>query len=154
MKIINIEQIKLLLDNEAISAYSIEKESKISRQTITSIRRGDTTLEKVPLNTLIALQSFLNDHPLSISYDYDQIIEELKHDKAYDIDDPLFVLRKKETLPATDHHPIIDYTSKTYPLHNFIKECEETFGDMSDYYFEFKNSDDLLEEMEDMNKII
>lgn len=154
MKIINIEQIKLLLDNEAISAYSIEKESKVSRQTITSIRRGDTSLGKVPLNTLMSLQLFLNDHSPSISYDYEHMIAELKHDIAYKIDNPLFVLRKKETLPATDHHPIIDYASKTYPPHKFIEECEETFGDMSDYYFEFKNSDDLLEEMEDMNKII
>lgn len=44
----------MLIDNQAVSAYSIEKEVDISRQTITKIRRGETSLEKVPFHTIIS----------------------------------------------------------------------------------------------------
>lgn len=64
--------------------------------------------------------------PPSISYDYTDLIADLKQDIEEGIDNPLFVFRKKEPLPSTDHCPILDYASKTYPLNTFINECEKS----------------------------
>ena len=63
MKIINIEAIKQLLNDNSISAYSIEKETGFSRDRLAKIRRGDIDLDNVSLKSLKQLQSYVNNHP-------------------------------------------------------------------------------------------
>ena len=61
MKIINIEVIKQLLNDNSISAYSIEKETGFSRDRLAKIRRGDIDLDNVSLKSLKQLQAFINN---------------------------------------------------------------------------------------------
>ena len=63
MKIINIEAIKRLLNDNSISAYKIGKESGMPRQNISALRRGDIDLDNVSLKSLKQLQSYVNNHP-------------------------------------------------------------------------------------------
>ncbi|MGX7358130.1 MULTISPECIES: helix-turn-helix domain-containing protein [Dolosigranulum] len=61
MKIINIEAIKQLLNDNSISAYSIEKETGFSRHTLAKLRRNETDFDKLSLKSLKQLQSFINN---------------------------------------------------------------------------------------------
>lgn len=64
MKIINIEAIQQLLNDNSISAYSIEKESGFSRDTLAKLRRNETAFDKLSLKSLKSLkqlQSFINN---------------------------------------------------------------------------------------------
>ncbi|QTJ56139.1 hypothetical protein [Dolosigranulum pigrum] len=63
MDIINLKQINHLIENEHISAYSIEKETGFSRDRLAKIRRGDIDLDNVSLKSLKQLQSYVNNHP-------------------------------------------------------------------------------------------
>ncbi|WP_201711181.1 hypothetical protein [Dolosigranulum pigrum] len=63
MDIINLKQINQLIENEYISAYSIEKETGFSRDRLAKIRRGDIDLDNVSLKSLKQLQSYVNNHP-------------------------------------------------------------------------------------------
>lgn len=60
MNIINLNQIKQLLNDHSISAYKIGKESGMPRQNISSLRRGDIDLDNLSLKSLKQLQSFIN----------------------------------------------------------------------------------------------
>lgn len=68
MKIINIEAIKQLLNDNSISAYSIEKESGFSRDTLAKLRRGEKELDNLSLKSLKQLQSFINNQRDSDHY--------------------------------------------------------------------------------------
>lgn len=63
MDIINLKQINQLIENEHISAYSIEKETGFSRDRLAKIRRGDIDLDNVSLKSLKQLKSYVNNHP-------------------------------------------------------------------------------------------
>ena len=63
MDIINLKQINQLIENEHISAYSIEKETGFSRDRLAKIRRRDIDLDNVSLKSLKQLQSYVNNHP-------------------------------------------------------------------------------------------
>ena len=62
MDIINLKQINQLIENEHISAYSIEKETGFSRDRLAKIRRGDIDLDNVSLKSLKQLHSYVNNH--------------------------------------------------------------------------------------------
>ncbi|QTJ34761.1 hypothetical protein FE326_05570 [Dolosigranulum pigrum] len=66
MDIINLKQINQLIENEHISAYSIEKETGFSRDRLAKIRRGDIDLDNVSLKSLKQLQSYVNNHPKTL----------------------------------------------------------------------------------------
>lgn len=63
MKIINIEAIQQLLNDNSIGAYSIEKETGFSRHTLAKLRRNETEFDKLSLKSLKQLQSYVNNHP-------------------------------------------------------------------------------------------
>lgn len=56
MNIINLKQIKQLLNDHSIRAYKIGKESGMPRQNISALRRGDIDLDNVSLKSLKQLQ--------------------------------------------------------------------------------------------------
>lgn len=59
MDIINLKHIKQLLNSD-IASYTIGNDSGVPRQTISSLRRGDTKLENMSLKNIIKLQSYIN----------------------------------------------------------------------------------------------
>lgn len=60
MDIINLKHIKQLLNSD-IASYTIGNDSGVPRQTISSLRRGDTKLENMSLKNIIKLQSYINE---------------------------------------------------------------------------------------------
>lgn len=60
--IINIEEIEKLIFNLSISAYRIEKETGISRMTITNYRNGIANMEKMTVSNAMKLQKMIEEN--------------------------------------------------------------------------------------------
>lgn len=58
--IINTNKIEELIFSESISAYSIEKETGVSRMTITNYRNGVSDFENMTLTNAMKLQELIN----------------------------------------------------------------------------------------------
>lgn len=109
--IIKTEQVKLVLYNTALTGYFLEKSGiGISRQAISQLRnKGEENFEKLPLETIMKVQKWIDDGNYRFSYDYSELLEELISDYEEGItDDKIYVVRKEfdERLGTC---PIVDY---------------------------------------------
>lgn len=109
--IIKTEQIKEVLYNNALTGYFLEKSGiGITRQAISQLRnKGVENFEKLPLETIMKIQKWIDDGNYKFSYDYSELLEELISDYEEGItDDKIYVVRKEfdERLGAC---PIVDY---------------------------------------------
>lgn len=109
--IIKTEQIKEVLYNNALTGYSLEKSGiGISRQAISQLRnKGIENFEKLPLETIMKIQKWIDEGNYKFSYDYSELLEELISDYEEGItDDKIYVVRKEfdERLGTC---PIVDY---------------------------------------------
>lgn len=109
--IIKTEQVKLVLYNNALTGYFLEKSGiGITRQAISQLRnKGVENFEKLPLETIMKIQKWIDDGNYKFSYDYSEILEELISDYEEGMtDDKIYVVRKEfdERLGAC---PIVDY---------------------------------------------
>lgn len=109
--IIKTEQIKEVLYNNALTGYFLEKSGiGITRQAISQLRnKGVENFEKLPLETIMKIQKWIDDGNYKFSYDYSEILEELISDYEEGMtDDKIYVVRKEfdERLGAC---PIVDY---------------------------------------------
>lgn len=94
--IIKTEQIKEVLYNNALTGYFLEKSGiGISRQAISQLRnKGEENFEKLPLETVMKVQKWIDDGNYRFSYDYEDIIENLKDDiEEGNVSDKIYVLR-------------------------------------------------------------
>ena len=80
--IINTTQVEMVLNNKAIPAYSLEAETGVSRDRISKLRRGDIKFENMSLKTIMKIQKWIDDGNYRFSYDYTELIKELKEDIA------------------------------------------------------------------------
>ena len=76
--IINTTQVEMVLNNKAIPAYSLEAETGVSRDRISKLRRGDIKFENMSLKTIMKIQKWIDDGNYRFSYDYTELINELK----------------------------------------------------------------------------
>ncbi|MCK1219614.1 hypothetical protein [Streptococcus uberis] len=109
--IIKTEQIKEVLYNNELTGYFLEKSGiGITRQAISQLRnKGVENFEKLPLETIMKIQKWIDDGNYKFSYDYSELLEELILDYEEGItDDKIYVVRKEfdERLGAC---PIVDY---------------------------------------------
>lgn len=109
--IIKTEQIKEVLYNNALTGYFLEKSGiGITRQAISQLRnKGEENFEKLPLETIMKIQKWIDDGNYRFSYDYSELLEELISDYEEGItDDKIYVVRKEfdERFGAC---PIVDY---------------------------------------------
>lgn len=109
--IIKTEQVKLVLYNTALTGYFLEKSGiGISRQAISQLRnKGEENFEKLPLETVMKVQKWIDEGNYKFSYDYSELLEELISDYEEGItDDKIYVVRKEfdERLGTC---PIVDY---------------------------------------------
>ncbi|GAA5396900.1 hypothetical protein SuUB81_09740 [Streptococcus uberis] len=109
--IIKTEQVKEVLYNNALTGYFLEKSGiGITRQAISQLRnKGVENFEKLPLETIMKIQKWINDGNYKFSYDYSELLDELISDYEEGItDDKIYVVRKEfdERLGAC---PIVDY---------------------------------------------
>lgn len=94
--IIKTEQVKLVLYNTALTGYSLEKSGiGISRQAISQLRnKGEENFEKLPLETVMKVQKWIDDGNYRFSYDYENIIGNLEDDiEEGNVSDKIYVLR-------------------------------------------------------------
>lgn len=109
--IIKTEQIKQVLYNNELTGYFLEKSGiGITRQAISQLRnKGVENFEKLPLETIMKIQKWIDEGNYRFSYDYSELLEELILDYEEGItDDKIYVVRKEfdERLGAC---PIVDY---------------------------------------------
>ncbi|MCK1199150.1 hypothetical protein MXZ29_10095 [Streptococcus uberis] len=94
--IIKTEQVKLVLYNTALTGYFLEKSGiGISRQAISQLRnKGEENFEKLPLETVMKVQKWIDDGNYKFSYDYENIIGNLEDDiEDGNVSDIIYVLR-------------------------------------------------------------
>lgn len=94
--IIKTEQVKLVLYNTALTGYFLEKSGiGISRQAISQLRnKGEENFEKLPLETVMKVQKWIDDGNYKFSYDYENIIANLEDDiEDGNVSDKIYVLR-------------------------------------------------------------
>lgn len=77
-KTIDIEKIKLLLENEAFTSELIEQSTGVNKGMIDSIRAGEMDVEDLDLQTAFILSRLCNG--INISYDYENLLEEFRED--------------------------------------------------------------------------
>ncbi|HFI0216165.1 TPA: hypothetical protein ACGOVI_001353 [Streptococcus suis] len=106
--IINTSQIELLLNNKALPAYSLEKETGVSRDTISKFRRGEISLDNITLKTLTQLQKWIDEGNFRISYDYSELLEDIKMDMYEGLIDEYIYIIRGEFSEALGTSPIID----------------------------------------------
>ncbi|MCR4256929.1 hypothetical protein VMHJH2_00180 [Streptococcus uberis] len=140
--IIKTEQIKEVLYNNALTGYSLEKSGiGISRQAISQLRnKGIENFEKLPLETIMKIQKWIDEGNYKFSYDYSELLEELISDYEEGItNEKIYVVRKEfdERLGAC---PIVDYY---YELDEVSEN--ETVQEMK--------AVDVINEMEKFNQI-
>lgn len=109
--IIKTEQVKEVLYNNALTGYSLEMSGAgITRQAISQLRnKGIENFEKLPLETIMKIQKWIDEGNYKFSYDYSELLEELISDYEEGItDDKIYVVRKEfdERLGTC---PIVDY---------------------------------------------
>ena len=59
--IINMDQVKLVLINKDIPANFLERQTGVSRSAITRVRNGERKLENLTLETIIKIQSWIDN---------------------------------------------------------------------------------------------
>lgn len=94
--IIKTEQVKEVLYNNALTGYFLEKSGiGISRQAISQLRnKGEENFEKLPLETVMKVQKWIDEDNYKFSYDYENIIANLEDDiEDGEVSDKIYVLR-------------------------------------------------------------
>lgn len=107
--IINTSQVEMVLNNKAIPAYTIEAETGVSRNTISMFRRGEVQFENIKLKTLMQIQQWIDDGNFKISYDYSELIEEIKTDMLEGLLDEYIYIVRGDFIEAIGTSPVIDY---------------------------------------------
>lgn len=101
--IINTDDIKNLL-NQNIPDLTLARETGVSRQTIFNLRKGNSSLDKMWIETAIKLQRFV-DKNVHYSFDSDGLLEEAIADYKDFGDEPVLVVYENHQ----GHEFIVDY---------------------------------------------
>ena len=101
--IINTDQIQDLL-NQQIPDLALARATGVSRQTIFNLRKGNSSLDKMWLETAVKLQNYV-DSNVHYSFDSDGLLEEAKADYEDFGDEPVLAVYKSHH----GHEFIVDY---------------------------------------------
>lgn len=101
--IINTDQIQDLL-NQQIPDLTLARATGVSRQTIFNLRKGNSSLEKMWLETAVKLQNYV-DSNVHYSFDSDGLLEEAKADYEDFGDEPVLAVYQSHQ----GHEFIVDY---------------------------------------------
>ena len=101
--IINTDQIKELL-NQNVPDLTLARETGITRQTIHNLRKGNSSFEKMWIETAIKLQNYV-DSNVSYSLDDDGLLDEAKADYEEFGDEPVLAVYENHQ----GHEFIVDY---------------------------------------------
>lgn len=101
--IINTDQIKDLL-NQNIPDLTLARETGITRQTIHNLRKGNSSLGKMWIETAVKLQTYV-DKNVHYSFDSDGLLDEAKSDYEEFGDEPVLAVYENHQ----GHEFIVDY---------------------------------------------
>ncbi len=107
--IINTKKVEMVLMNKAIPANLLEKETGISRSTITRVRNGERAFKNLTIETAEKIQKWIDDGNYRFSYDYSELIEELEEDIAEGLTDDYIYIVRGEYNEVMGKCMIIDY---------------------------------------------
>lgn len=119
--IINTDQIKDLL-NQNIPDLTLARETGITRQTIHNLRKGNSSFEKMWIETAIKLQTYV-DKNVHYSFDSDGLLEEAIADYEEFCDEPVLAVCENHQ----GHEFIVDYVMSVNGAYeaNQLSEGEE-----------------------------
>lgn len=140
---IKTEQVKLVISNKALPTKQLSQIIGISQEVLDEYRAGSLSFDNLSAGVLMAIQKWIDDGNYKISYDYSELIHELKSDMAEGLtQDDIYVVRGgwNEALGTA---PIIDYY---YTLGNV-----ENFGE--DDTVQKMKPQTMLDEMERYNSL-
>lgn len=106
---INTSQVEAVLMNKAISAYRLAKEIGIQESSISLLRNGKKDFNKLSLEVAMRVQSWIDAGNYRFSYDYSDLIEELKADIEEGSTGEYIYIVRGEYNEILDKCPIIDY---------------------------------------------
>lgn len=107
---INTERCKSVVLNNAISAYSLEKTNiGLSRTTISKIRRNESKFENLTLETVMSIQKWIDEGNYRFSYDYSDMIKEIKADIEDGLVGKEIYIVRGEYNELLETCPIVDY---------------------------------------------
>lgn len=101
--IINTDDIRNLLDQN-IPDLTLARETGLTRQTIHNLRKGNSSLDKMWLETAVKLQNYV-DSNVHYSFDSDGLLEEAKTDYEEFGDEPVLAVYESHQ----GHEFIVDY---------------------------------------------
>lgn len=101
--IINTDDIKNLLDQN-IPDLTLARETGITRQTIHNLRKGNSSLEKMWIETAVKLQAYVDEN-VHYSFDSNGLLEEAKADYEDFGDEPVLAVYENHQ----GHEFIVDY---------------------------------------------
>ena len=101
--IINTDDIKNLL-NQNVPDLTLARETGITRQTIHNLRKGNSSFEKMWVETAVKLQNYV-DSNVHYSFDSDGLLEEAIADYEEFGDEPVLAVYENHQ----GHEYIVDY---------------------------------------------
>lgn len=107
--LINTSQVETVLMNKAVSAYRLAKEIGIQESSISLMRSGKKDFNKLSLEFVMRVQSWINEGNYRFSYDYSELIEELESDIAEGLTSEYIYIVRGEYNEIMDKCMIIDY---------------------------------------------
>lgn len=107
--LINTSQVEMVLMNKAVSAYRLAKEIGIQESSISLLRSGKKDFNKLSLEFVMRVQSWIDAGNYRFSYDYSELIEELESDTAEGLTSEYIYIIRGEYNEILDKRPIIDY---------------------------------------------
>lgn len=119
--IINTDQIQDLL-NQQIPDLTLARATGVSRQTIFNLRKGNSSLDKMWIETAIKLQTYV-DNNVHYSFDSDGLLEEATADYKDFGDEPVLAVYENHQ----GHEFIVDYVMSVNGAYeaNQLSEGEE-----------------------------
>lgn len=106
---INTSQVETVLMNKAVSAYRLAKEIGIQESSISLLRNGKKDFNKLSLEVAMRVQSWIDTGNYRFSYDYSDLIEELKADIEEGLTGEYIYIVRGEYNEILDKCPIINY---------------------------------------------
>lgn len=136
----NKKLIESFIQNKAIPMEIIVRETGVSLKRLNLVRDGLLSVDELSTEELNRIDSMLKETGYRVSVDYSELIEELTHDKFEGlIGERVIVERKMNELVG---RPIpVDYYFSISEVPIGVKTSLESY-------------DDLMEELDDLNRIV
>lgn len=137
---VNLNLISHILSNKAIPGYTLEKETGVSRNTISELRNGNVEFTNMRLSTILKVHEWAVEN-YTISYDYEELLDKFKADIQEGLIGKKILIERRETEDGL-YNAIIDWYCEVEQVPHNVKVVE------------LCNTEDIVKELNDMNRLI